>query len=100
METVTKPEVGMGATTSYGVDSLPMTVIAVNESGKTIHAQRDSARAEDSTMNNRWIIEQDPSGIIEVFTLRNNGRYVLKGDSQNGRALSLGHRHMWYCYEF
>ncbi len=101
MKTMIKPEIGMGASVSFGSDSNAMTIIAVSENGKTVVAQRDNAVATGTPMSNQWIITPNPQGGTMTFTLRANGRYVLKGDSmKNGIKLAVGERHEYYCYEF
>ena len=47
METLIKPEIGMGATVSYAADSHAMTIIAVSQNGKTVTVQRDSVKPAD-----------------------------------------------------
>jgi phage gp46-like protein len=100
--TLIKPTVGEGATISLWADSHPQTIIEVSSDLKTVTVQQDSAKVDPNAKPyaNKWIVEKDPQGQVQVFTLRKNGRYVRKGESLNGQALSLGGRHKYYSYEF
>ena len=99
METMIKPEIGMGASVSFGVDTHAMTIIAVN--GKTVVAQRDTAVATGAPMSNQWITTPNPQGEPMTFTLRASGQYVQQGESMRGGCkLYVGKRHEYYCYEF
>jgi|APGre2960657404_1045060.scaffolds.fasta_scaffold53324_2 hypothetical protein len=97
-----KPIIGEGATISLCADSHPQTIIEVSDDLKTVVVQEDKSTIDPTApaYSNRWIIERDPQGVVEVFTLRKNGRYVRKGESLNGQALTLGGRHKYYSYEF
>jgi hypothetical protein len=104
METLlNKPAIGEGATVSYCADSHAMTIIAVSDNGKTVTAQRDSAKpaAGAAAYSNRWETKPDPTGAVMVFTLRQNGKYVQQGEPmRSGTKLHIGSRHEYYSYEF
>ena len=103
METIIKPTIGDGATVSYCADSHAMTIIAVSDNGKTVIAQRDTATAKpgSASMSNEWVTTPNPQGSTEVFTLRQNGNWVIKGEPmRGGTKLHIGSRHEYYCYEF
>lgn len=96
-----KPEINMGATVSYGVDSHAMTIVEVSLNGKTVIVQRDSVKATGGSYSNQWITTPNPQGATMEFTLRKNDRYVLAGDSaKSGTTLHVGARHEYYSYEF
>jgi tricorn protease-like protein len=101
--TLIKPIVGEGASVSNGVDVHSMTIISVSENGKTVTAQRDSAKilSGSAPYSNLWEITPSDNGYICEFTLRKNGRFVLQGESaKNGNSLQLGGRREYYSYEF
>lgn len=104
METlINKPVIGMGATVSYSADSHAMTIIAVSGNGKTVVAQRDTATPKpgSSSMSNEWVTTPNSQGATQVFTLRQNGKWVAQGESmRGGTKLHIGARHEYYCYEF
>lgn len=99
-----KPEVGMPATLLYWSDRKPATVIRVSRSGREVAIQRDRAtRIDDNGMSEGQVYEfqRDPGGLIEVFTLRKNGRWVEKGMRMGqGLRLGLGYREEYYDYSF
>jgi hypothetical protein len=42
----------------------------------------------------RWTVDANPTGTMRTFTLRKNGRWIQKGQSQeDGPRLILGHNH-------
>jgi len=90
------PVIGMGATAGYGSDSYPYTVIAISANGKTITVQADDhkpAPGHHYINNQVYTYSPNPEGETKVFTLRDNGRWVLKGEGKkNGLRLGLGHR--------
>jgi hypothetical protein len=101
--TLIKPVVGEGATISYVADSYAQTIIEVSDDLKTVVVQQDDAKHDPNTKpySNQWIITRNPNGQVRTFTLRKNGRYVLKGETlKGGLKLSLGGRHHYYSYEF
>jgi hypothetical protein len=90
------PVVGMGATAGYGSDSYPYTIIAVSANGKTITVQADDhhpAPGCDHFTNQVYTYTPNPNGSTKVYTLRSNGRWVLKGDTmKGGQAIGIGAR--------
>lgn len=48
----------------------------------------------------RWEHTPDPDGVIYMYTLRKNGRWVLLGAPANGRQLLVGKRAHHYDYNF
>ncbi len=90
------PAVGMGATAGYGSDSYPYTVIKISANGKTLVVQADNhkpAPGFDYYSNQVYTYTPNPEGETKTFTLRDNGRWVLKGESKKGGLrLGLGHR--------
>lgn len=79
-------KVGDGATVSNGRDRNAATVIAVDRDGKQITVQHDT-----STLVNEdglgihgvqnYTHERNKAGMTSIYTLRKNGRYVLRGDN-------------------
>ena len=100
--TIIKPVVGEGATVSYVADSYAQTIIEVSDDLKTVVVQQDDAKHDENTKpySNVWVLSRNTNGQIRTFTLRKNGRYVLKGETIKGLKLSLGGRHHYYSYEF
>ena len=79
-------EKGMGATVGIGSDRYPYTIIEVSPDCKTIKIQRDHytpAEGYNYFGNQVYEYTRDPEAPIEVWTLRNHGRYVRKGDKKN-----------------
>ena len=97
-------EKGMGATVGIGSDCSPYTVIEVSPDYKTIKIQKDSCKPADGYNyfgNQVYEFTPNPNGTIEVWTLRNNGRYVRKGDKKsNGFYLTIGSRRAYYDPSF
>lgn len=92
------PQVGDGATQSFGGDSYPFTVVKVSASGKTIWVQRDhvtctkpmSAYGADDA---EYSYSPDPDAAVQVATLRKDGRYHVKGtSSKHGGGFTVGFR--------
>ena len=101
--TLIKPTVGEGASIGNRVDCNPYTVIEVSSDLKTVTVQEDSATPKPNSpaYSNEWIIERNPQGQVQVFTLRKNGQYVRQGETvKGGQTLSLGLRRKYYSYEF
>lgn len=97
-----KPIVGEGATIQMWADAHPQTIIEVSSDLKTVVVQEDNAILDPTAlpMSNKWILGRNTEGVINTFTLRKNGRYIKKGNTMNGQALSLGGRRKYYSYEF
>jgi len=87
---------GMGATVSIGSDSYPATVIEVSPDYKKVTIQMDSykpAEGYEYYGNQVYEYSPNPNGLIEVWTLRNHGRYAKKGSKKgSGWCLTLGSR--------
>ena len=101
--TLIKPTVGEGASIGMRADCYPYTIIEVSSDLKTVTVQEDSATPKPNSpaYSNEWIIERNPQGQVQVFTLRKNGQYVRQGETMNGgQKLSIGLRHKYYSYEF
>jgi hypothetical protein len=87
--TTNHPQVGDEGYTQVWTDRWPVTVIAV--SGNTVTVQEDSY-SETKPYSNDWIIVPNPNGRISTYTLRKNGRWILKGSSmKNGFVLRFNH---------
>ena len=97
-------KVGDGATVLYYSDRHAATVTEVTNDGKTVAVKEDKAtRADTNGMSDaqRYTYERDTNGREMTFTLRKNGRYVMKGQGmKNGLAVRLGTRNHYYDYSF
>ncbi len=97
------PEVGMGATRLGWTDRHPYTIIEVL-GPKRIKVQSDNAtRVDKNGMSEcqEYLYEPDPTGGVEEVTLRKNGRWVTKGESQGqGTAFALGYRKKYHDFSF
>jgi hypothetical protein len=87
------------ATVAMWSDRDPATI--VKRTAKTITVQRDrvnnmSAPGHDAYANGKGqvtIFQRDYDAPLEVYTLRDNGRWKLKGDPKTARGgLSIGRR--------
>lgn len=97
------PVVGDGATILYWTDRAPVTIIAVSASGREVTVQYDKAtRTDNHGMSDAqsYTYERDPNGSTKKFTLRKNGRWVVKGGDMNSTALSIGRREKYHDYSF
>lgn len=98
------PVLGMGATAGYGSDRYPYTVVAISASGKQITVQADDykpAPGHHYINNQVYTYTPNTSAETKVFTLRDNGRWVLKGESKKGGlCLGLGHRRHYHDPHF
>lgn len=95
---------GMGATVGIGSDCYPYTIIKVSPDYKTIEIQADTATPAagfDYYGNQVYDFMPNPKAPIEVWTLRNHGRYVRKGQKKgSGFYLSIGERRKYYDPSF
>ena len=94
-QTITPPEVGMGATYSIGSDCYPYTVMEVR-SPKTIVVQEDKARPTKNHHphgNQSFLFEPNSEGEKRVFTLRKNGGWYENGQPMGHGRLRVGERH-------
>lgn len=102
METLIIPEVGMGATQGAGSDCYPYTIHRVSENKKSIWVSSDNYRPIGGPrpygMDGEYEYSND-HGADETqwteYTLRKNGRYIMRGQSINSRALSIGFRRFY-----
>jgi hypothetical protein len=98
-----KIEVGTGVTIHYVTDCRPGTVIKVSPSGKTLTVQRDEWKVVKGSCHDgsaEYEYSRDPNGIIEVYSLRSNGRYVITGSDKRGTCLQIGIRRYYYDPHF
>jgi hypothetical protein len=89
----TVPEVGMGATIYAGSDAYPATVARVSKSGKTIWVQHDEHMILSGTWeagNVNYVTSPNPNGAEYQYSLRANGRWIMKGVPANARYGGLG----------
>lgn len=98
-KTATVPVVGMGASYGAGSDSYPATVVEVSKSGKTLWITDDSVVVggewkEGEYEADLYTTVSNMDGARREYTLRKNGRWILKGCPQSAyyMALSLGRR--------
>lgn len=117
----TAPSIGDGATILCWSDRKAATVVSVSPSGKSITLQHDHCTLLNGPTSEepdalechpggfsahvsgtqRWETSPNPDGILEVFTLRSNGRYVLKGQpARGGRSCKVGQRRPHYDFNF
>lgn len=98
------PTVGQGATILHWTDRSPATVVAVSKDGKTVTVQDDNYKRTDSNGMSEcqdYEFSPNPVGGLTTFTLRRNGRWVVKGSGMNdGNRLSLGERDCYHDFSF
>jgi hypothetical protein len=97
------PVIGMGATILLWTDRHACTIVAVDPMRRWVDIQRDHAKRVDSngmSDSQKYTYERNPNATIERFTLRNDGRYVRKGDAKSGTGLSIGNRQEFYDHSF
>lgn len=87
---------GMGATVGIGSDCYPYTIVNVSPDYKTIEIQADEATPADGFEyygNQVYNFTPNTNAPIEVWTLRNHGKYVRKGNKKGrGFHLTIGSR--------
>lgn len=94
------PEPGMGVTIYCGSDRYPGTIVSVERNGKLIRVSRDRFRMrprEDlsSPQGALYVPAQSGDG-VEVYTLRKNGRYHLRGYKSGAHLwCSIGERSVY-----
>lgn len=80
-------QINDGASSHIGGDYRPFTVIEVADSGKTVTVQSDMFTVVGDGppvgTDPECIFEANREGYVEIFTLRKNGRWVLKGAGLN-----------------
>jgi hypothetical protein len=90
--TETAPEVGMDATVLYVTDRVPTTIVAVSKSGKTVTTWDGKAKigwTYNVPTEGDMFFDESPK--TYDYTLRDNGRWVAKGQpKRGGTALLVG----------
>jgi hypothetical protein len=97
-----QPEVGMGATVCSYTDRKAYTVVEVWHALVVVQEDR-AIRTDTNGMSEcqSYRYEANPEGVKLTFTLRRDGRWVLKGESLKGGAvLNLGDRNAYHDYSF
>lgn len=98
--TVSKPEVGMGATISYHSDRSAATIIKVSKSGKSFYIQEDTAvRTDKNGMSEiqEYEFTPNPNGSVYKVTQRKDGSFRLMGDKTR---VYIGVRRQYYDFSF
>lgn len=103
-----EPQLGMGATLLGYTDRHPATIVSVlrNEKGKVVavEIQQDNFKRTDSNgMSEMQSYEfwPDPTAPRVIYTLRKNGRFVLRHTGMNdGERLLIGTRQKYHDYSF
>lgn len=107
-------KIGDGVTVNYYSDRKAATIISKTD--KKIEIQFDKQEIDPNWKpemvpggfsaiclnqnDQKWICEPDPNGEKQIFTLRKNGKWILRGNNTNNRtSLSVG-RHPFYDYNF
>lgn len=97
-----EPTVGMGVTFLMWTDRHAGTIVEVGKG--TVVVQRDKPVRTDSngmSESQSYEFEPQPDAKKEVFTLRKNGAWVLKGDAmKNGQRIAIGYREEYYDFSF
>jgi hypothetical protein len=94
------PEVGMGVTVFVGSDRHPGTIIQVTQNGKRIVFQRDIYKRTDNNGMSEYQtyeLSPDPNGVIEIATLRKDGKYRITGGQT---PVHVGSREAYYDFSF
>jgi hypothetical protein len=89
-----EPMVGMGATEQVGSDRYPYTVVEV-VNNRTIIVQRDNYVRTDNnglSESQQYDYSPDRTGRRVTLTLRNNFRWVEKGQPAKYGRFGIGHR--------
>lgn len=90
------PEVGLGATSGYGADCYPHTVVWVSEDGKKLEVTDDTHHTQpgfDYYSKQEYTYTSNMNGPRTRYRLRKNGRWVKDGEPMNGgSSITLGHR--------
>lgn len=118
--TTITPVPGMGAYVAGYSDVHSYTIIAVSKNGKAVTAQRDHSKLLNGATSGepdalqcsvggfcahvsgtqRWELTPNPNGTVYVFTLRKNGKFVKRHQSQTGEKLVPGKRVEHYDFNF
>jgi hypothetical protein len=86
------------ATINSWSDRNPATI--VKRTAKTLTVQRDNAANMSPADHDAYaegkgkvvVFTRDYDAALEVFTLRDNGRWIRRGESKRGASLTVGHR--------
>jgi hypothetical protein len=85
--TATAPEVGMDATVCYVTDRVSTKITHVSENGKTVLTW-DGKAVKGWTWNGAEMVFDD-SPEYRTWTLRKNGRWIVKGQPMERGATHL-----------
>jgi hypothetical protein len=99
-QTITKPQIGMGATECWYSDRKAGTIIEVSPSGRRAKFQYDKTiRTDDNGMSHeqKYRYEADQLGVIRTIFLANDGRWRVYG---GGQRVILDQRNAYHDYEF
>lgn len=92
----------MGATLCGWSDRHAATIVEVRNE-KTIVVQRDNAKVVKGSIHDgsaEYEFSSNTEAGKMIYTLRKNGRWVLKGDSLNGSGVGVGFRCEYYDPHF
>jgi hypothetical protein len=93
------PTKGEGATIHYWTDRRAATVIS--STTKSVWVQEDNVVYNETGYACPENITRNPDGIVREFTFRRNGRWVAKGEPQNGgSSVTFGARRPYYDRSF
>ena len=101
-----EPTVGMGATRLSWTDRSPYTVVKVLGPKKIVVVSDRATRTDNHGMSESqsYTFETPSEGDEDysetVLTLRPNGRWVAKGDSQKGTPFAIGYRNKYHDFSF
>jgi len=99
-EEIAGPQVGDGVTACFYTDRHAMTVI--KRTPKTVTVQRDRVTRKDGNGMSDcqdYDYAPNPDGATAVFSLRANGTWRKRGESDTGTRLVAGRRE-YYDYSF
>jgi hypothetical protein len=92
---MTNINIGSGATIGIGSDCYAATVVAVSASGRVVTVQGDHAvptNLNGPSEYQTYEYAQNPSGRVQKFSLRKNGRWALVGTKGACYRLHIGSR--------
>jgi hypothetical protein len=87
--TETAPEVGMDATVCYVTDRVPTKIVAVSKSGREVTTWDGKAVKGWGFSPEGEELWFDDSPEYRVWTLRKNGRWIVKGQPMERYATHL-----------
>ena len=97
------PEIGMGVTVLMWTDRRSGTIVKMSKSKKSLWISRDTVKRTDKNgMSESQEYECTPNMDIPgtEYTLRKNGRYVMKGCDMHGEHLLVGKRNNYFDFTF